>query len=222
MMSVRIRLFAVIVALLATSAATTAAAIAATPSCGPTCIDLASRAYGPATKPVFVLAARIQSPALSTPLTLARASNANAAEDFSASYEGVVSDFIAAGLMEPGMSIYDSNPAYQLNYAPFGVNTGLCAGVPTTPTNGTSVGLQPCGVSAKTVWVPSTPASLTGTVTLISGATDNNFSDPYVLTALLPGLPLLTWTLHTSTKGTPLALQQWAADYGVLPAAGSL
>ena len=63
--------------------------------------------------------------------------------------QGLVSDFIAAGLVSPGLSGYNSKPAFQFEYAPFSVETGLCVGA--TPANNTPVSLQPCGVSAKTV-----------------------------------------------------------------------
>jgi hypothetical protein len=58
---------------------------------------------------------------------------------------------------------------------------------------------------------------LTGTdLPLISGATDSNFSDPFVLSALGPGFPLFTSTMHTSSGNTVFANQLWGSKTGVL------
>jgi len=189
--------------------------IAATPSCGPTCIDLSNALYGTSSNPAFVLADVPQAQNVGQPLTLARASNANPGEDFTSSFQGLVSDFIAAGLIAPGMSIYDKLVVYEFEYSPFGVQTGLCVGVGATPANGTGVALEPCGVSAKTTWIFDT--QLTGPdLPLINGATDSNFSDPFVLSALGPGFPLFTSTMHTSSGSTVFTNQLWGSKTGVL------
>ena len=41
----------------------------------------------------------------------------------------------------------------ELEYSPFGVDSGLCVGVAATAAAKEGVTLQPCGVSAKTVWI---------------------------------------------------------------------
>jgi hypothetical protein len=77
--------------------------------------------------------------------------------------------------------------AFENEYAPFGVDSGLCLGVAATAFQGEGVTLQPCGVSAKTVWVLDTldqqftHAWANGYVPLINGS-DTNFSQPFVLT----------------------------------------
>ena len=190
---------------------------AATPSCGPSCVDFSSSVYGTSSNPAFVLADAPQRQTVGQPLTLARPSNVNAGEDFTFSFQGLVSDFIAAGLIAPGMAPYASLDAYEIEYAPFGVDTGLCIGVGTTPANGSGVALEPCGVSAKTVWIIDSTNPITSSdAPLINGATNSNFSDPQVLSTLLPGLPLFTSTLHTSSGNTVLANQLWGAKMGVL------
>jgi hypothetical protein len=151
------------------------------------------------------------------PLTLAGPNNADAGEDFTLSNEGTVSDFIQAGLIATGMAPYDSLEVYEIEYAPFGVQTGMCVGVGVTPANGTRVDLEPCGVSAKTTWIPDSTTSITSSdAALINGATDSNFSNPYVLSTLLPGLPLFTSTLHTSSGGAVVTNQLWGAETGVV------
>ena len=74
--------------------------------------------------------------------------------------------------------------AYEIQYAPFGVDSGLCVGVGSTAVAGTKVALEPCGVSAKTVWIQDTSNSAGvrfNYAPLINGS-DTNFSQPYVMT----------------------------------------
>ena len=108
--------------------------------------------------------------------------------------------------------------AFEVEYSPFGAPTGECAGVAATATAGEHVTLQPCGVSGKTLWIWDTPcivsAKTKGTTTtlgftdqckklgplnwwlthqfpLINGS-DNNFSQPFVLTYPNGASPLNT------------------------------
>ena len=124
-----------------------------------------------------------------------------------------------------------NDPAFELEYAPFGVDSGLCAGVAATARAKEGVTLQPCGVSAKTVWIadtndPRPPWS--GYVPLINGS-DTNFSHPFVLTYPGNGFPtekprpqLFTSNLtgFSHGRGTPIGsvndTQLWGADFGVL------
>lgn len=215
---VRTRLFAVAVALLAIAGAGATSASAATPSCGNSCIDLSSHVYGSASSPPFVLADLPQSQSIGQPLTLARASNTNPGEDFDPSFQGLVSDFVAAGLMSVQMDfLYGNLDAYEFEYAPLGAATGLCIGVPTTPANGTRVALEPCGVTVKTVWILDSSSGFSGPdIPLIQGATNSNFFDPQVLTAPLPGQPLSTSALRVSGAAMIPANQLWGAKFGAL------
>ena len=51
---------------------------------------------------------------------------------------------------------FPDDPAFELEYTPFGVGSGLCVGVASTAAQGTKVSLQPCGASSKTVWIVDT------------------------------------------------------------------
>jgi YVTN family beta-propeller protein len=86
------------------------------------------------------------------------------------------------------------------------------------PGDGTRVTLQPCGVSARTVWVtnPNFPAN--SKFELINGATSANFAHPPVLTELQPGLPLFTFAA-TGFGATAVSNQTWGVHTGILPAA---
>ena len=127
---------------------------AATPSCGHNCIDIFSRTFGTHHRPNFVLDVFRGISKTGTPIILYRTSNSDAAEDFTISFQGTVTDFFNAGLVSAALNLhYGSDWAYEIEYSPYGRNSGLCVGVGSTAANLTPVSLQPCGASAKTVWV---------------------------------------------------------------------
>ena len=223
-------------------------AAAATPSCGHDCIDIFSRAFGTHRTPNFVLDVLRQGAKVGQPIILFRTSNTDPAEDFVPSIQGTTADFYAAGLVSAAVALHYGcipggnfpncgltgvdDPAIELEYAPFGVDSGLCVGVAATATQGEGVTLQPCGVSAKTVWIEDdndSPATArTGYVPLINGS-DTNFSHPFVLSYPGNGFPtdkprpqlqVKNLTGFSHGIGTPIGsvqdIQLWGADFGVL------
>jgi len=135
--------------------------------------------------------------------------------------------------------------AFEIEYAPFGVESGLCAGA-TSAAPGSKVSLQPCGVSAGTVWAADTLDSCPFTNPLYSlevqaiNGLDTNFSHPSVLTYPASGFPTDTprpqLTVQSLTgfsqTGNPPPLNQtcgglavngpdnnqlWGAVQGILP-----
>ena len=115
------------------------------------------------------------------------------------------------------------------------MDSGLCVGVAATAFQKEGVTLQPCGVSARTVWIidaNDSPATLrAGYVPLINGS-DTNFSHPFVLTYPSAGYPtdsprpqLFVNNLTGFTQpggifpvlGTVNSNQLWSAVLGVLP-----
>jgi hypothetical protein len=231
-------------------------ASAATPSCGPGCIDIFSKNFGSFTNPSFVLDSYKQGDAPGTPVILFRTSNADPAEDFTISDQGSVSDFLQAGLVSSALALHygcdfslptntcgSSAPddfALEIEYAPFGADTGLCAGVSGTATANEKVTLQSCGVSSDTTWIadtvdscPSNPLYF-GEIPLINGS-DTNFSQPFVMTYPGTGYPTdnprpqlyvsnLTGFSQSGGPGQcgtgsisgPSSNQLWAAVAGVL------
>ena len=227
----------------AAGALTTAGtASAATPSCGSSCINVFSKLFGTHRHPNFVVDVFRQGERQGQPIILFRTSNSDPAEDFTVSFQGLVSDFFAAGLVSAAVNLHYGNgsvnavdePAFELEYSPFGVASGLCMGVAATAFQNEGVTLQPCGVSAKTVWILDTfdqpftfffhhfaPA--------INGS-DTNFSHPFVLSYPKNGNPvdkprpqLLVQNLTGFSNGfgpivgTVPDYQLWGADFGVLP-----
>ena len=233
-------------------------ASAATPSCGPGCVDLFSWQFGSFHHPNFVLDVFRGGAKVGQPIILFRTSNSDKAEDFSAEFNGTTSSFYAAGLVSPqvalrygcvsGTTIVNVNTgqqivcapgsadtaAFEIEYAPDGANTGLCVGLAAVAVRGEHVTLQPCGVTAKTVWIADTNDQLRITsagIPLINGS-DTNFSHPFVLTYPAAGFPtdkprpvLFVSNLTGFTQpggifpvlGTVDSNQLWSADLGVLP-----
>jgi hypothetical protein len=180
---------------------------AATPSCGDNCVTGFGEEYGTS----FVLDVLRQGEKVGQPLILFRASNSDPAEDFTYSDQGTVDDFQTAGLVSKALALkYGTDEAYELEYSPYGVNSGLCTGVGSTAGNGTPVSLQPCGASSKTVWVVDSTDPNTGPefYPVINGS-DTNFSHPYVLhypgnayPTDMPRPQLNTYMLQTYSDGS--------------------
>jgi hypothetical protein len=192
---------------------------ASTPPCGTSCVTGFSQEFGSS----FVVDVFRQGETAGQPVILFRASNSDPAEDFTISDQGTVDDFNAAGLVSNEMALnYGSLDAYELEYSPYGVDSGLCMGVGSTAVNGTPVALEPCGESGKTVWVVDTLDGNTNPnyVPLINGS-DTNFSHPYVLhypgngyPTDLPRPQLNTYTLQEYSNGTVYSNELWGENGG--------
>jgi hypothetical protein len=213
-------------------------ASAATPSCGFSCIEVFNHNFGTHKHPNFILDTFRQGEKVGQPQILFRVSNSDPAEDYTISFQGLVSDFFAAGLVSAAVNLhygagavgFPDDFAYEIQYAPVGVDSGLCTGLAATAVAGEKVTLQPCGVSSKTVWiVDSSDSTFSGYVPLINGS-DTNFSHPYVLTYPGNGYPtdiprpsLFVTNLTGFSNGTfnnPSGVndnQLWGFDQGVLP-----
>jgi hypothetical protein len=231
---------------LAASTLTAAPAKAATGSCDNTlssanCIDIFNKQFGES----FFMDVYRQGAKVGQPIILFRASNNDPALDFTFDFQGPVSELATLGLVSPLVTLhYATKVAWEFEYAPFGVNSGLCAGVAATPFNGEGVTLQPCGFTGKTIWIeansqctaqnPLTGACIgkgdfssliAGAFTpLISGGT-TTFTHPQVLTYPQNGFPtdlprpqLSVHSLQKFSSGTVFTNQEWNADFGqVLP-----
>ena len=239
-------------------AAGATSASAATPSCGPGyistsggiagCINVFNRQFGTHAHPNFIMDVFRQGIKVGQPIILYRATNSDPAEDFTISDQGTVADFFAAGLVSAavalhygggaavglGTTVTPNEPAFELEYSPYGVNSGLCVGLASTAVANEGVTLQPCGVSAKTVWIWDTfdlsfPAVFHGYFPAINGS-DTNFSHPFVLTYPANGYPtdkprpqLKVNNLTGFSNGfgpivgTLTNTQLWSATFGVIP-----
>src|ERR1700735_156503 len=220
---------------------TAGTASAATPSCGHNCVDIFSRQFGTHRTPNFVVDALRQGEKVGQPMILFRTANFDPAEDFTYAFQGTVADFFAAGLVSAAVNLhygggaagFPNDPAFENEYAPFGVDSGLCLGVAATAFHDEGVTLQPCGVWSKTGWIldvaaPPTTTLIGGYVPLVNGS-DTNFSQPFVLTYPNLSVPtdkprpqLVVTNISGFSQGTPPGPelgtvndnQLWGADLG--------
>ena len=237
-------------------ALTAGTASAATPSCGGGCLNLFSKQFGTHKSPNYVVDVLRQGEKVGQPVILFRTANYDPAEDWTVAFQGTVADFFAAGLVSSALALhygclpstfpggscksatnphgFPNDPAFENEYAPFGVDSGLCLGVAATAFNDEGVTLQPCGVSSKTVWILDFQDSWStfihgGYIPLINGS-DTNFSHPFVLTYPNNGYPtdmprpqLVVTNLTGFAQGpngpelgTVDVNQLWGADFGIL------
>jgi hypothetical protein len=237
-------------------AVTSGTASAATPSCGNSCIDIFSHQFGDHGNPQYVVDVLKQGEKVGQPIILFRTANFDPAEDWTLAFQGTTADFYAAGMVGAAVALHYgcvvgtgqkefpdcygqtavnvNDPAFEIEYAPFGVASGLCMGLAATAVTGEGVTLEGCGQGPGTVWIadifdsPSTLAN--GYVPVING-TDDNFSQPYVLT--YPGDSYPTDSPRPQLEVEPITgfsqgippgpelgtvdvNQLWGADFGVL------
>jgi hypothetical protein len=215
------------------------AAHAATPSAGPSAIDIFSRDFGTHAHPNFTLDTLRQGEKVGQPQILFRTANFDPALDYTISYQGLVSDFYAAGLVSAAVDLhygytgttepFTDDAAFEVQYDPYGVDSGLCSGVAATATAGEDVTLQPCGVSAKTLWIVDSADTIRGGYVPLINGSDTNFSQPYVLTypgaayptdMPRPELYVTNLTGEQGANGQPIfgtvnSNQLFGADFGV-------
>ena len=230
-----------------------ATANAATPSCGGTCVDIFSQEFGHHHDPGFLLDVYQAHATIGQKIILYRQSNNDPAEDFRPEFQGTVADFLAAQLVLPAFALHYgcipltaafpdcfgqtkyafNDPAFEIEYTPLGQYSGLCVGVANTAVQEEGVTLQECGASSKTVWAVDLydqpfESFFLGYAPLINGS-DNNFSQPFVLTYPQSGYPtdkprvqLQVDNLSGYSTGFPPIInypsiddnQMWGADWG--------
>lgn len=166
-------------------AAGTVSASAATPECGDSCIQIYSAKFGTSEQPnlvetVYRGVARVGQPTAMDPV-----SKSNPAGDIVGHRAGLVSDFYKDGLVSAEVNKHYGNlHAVEVEYAPHGKRTGLCAGLAHTADQNEGLTLQKCDTPGKTVWIIDTmdsPSTAPGHFPLVSGST-TNFAHPYAMT----------------------------------------
>lgn len=163
---------------------TPGAAHAGTTVCGNNCANLFNLGIGRG----YQLDSYQQGQTTGTPIILFAQNTLDPGQDFAVVDIGQVTDLYLAGLVTPQLAeYYGHQEAYEIEYAPEGVELGECAGISQAPApnhQSVPVSLQPCGVSAMTVWVPGfVGGSLTnGAATALINGASLNFWQPAVLT----------------------------------------
>jgi hypothetical protein len=184
-----------LLALGATSAAQASPRIVkpdATATCGNYCFNLYSLAYG---------RGQIQSAnvpgdngvggKVGQTINLKSATDDSPNEDFVGGYVGTVAQLCSEDQLSPYIcNFYGTTssynglwPVYESNWAPYGNQTDLCAGVARPAAAGENVTLQPCGVSGATFWVADLADAHIGYTPFLNGG-DSNFTHPLVLTVV--------------------------------------
>ena len=216
----------------------TLTAQAATPSCFEHCIDLFSHKFGSS----FVLDVQQAQGKAGQPIRLFPVSDGNKGEDFFISQSGLVSGFARHHLVSPTVGLhfgggcshvsstthkclshYPDDLAYQIEYAPLGVPSGLCMGLAQPAGDGTKVVLEPCGSSTTTTWVVPPHDALGNHAVPLANGSDTNAADPFVLNYPGSAAPfrqptpqLTTWSLQRYPNGHVFNNQLWSAGFGAL------
>ena len=189
----------------------------ATPSCGSYCVNLFSEQAGP----LYVLS----TPGVfNAPVFTEHASNTAAAEDFHAYEAGTLGQFIHAGLIKrrsySALNYPWSWPVFEAQWAPYGVDSGLCAAVKGTAHNGSLVVLRDCGAAARSLWVgdlinevADSNSTLGFDVPLVN-ASDVSFSRQLVLTYNGVGAQLTVTEIQQD-----LGVTSDANEFGLTPVA---
>jgi hypothetical protein len=192
--------FALAVSVLARGAALAGAPSvgAATTKCGAACVDLFSAISGTQGQPNLVIDSSDQGQVAGASILLLGASDTDRGEDFLTTPPTLVSVYFGAGVVSPAVAQHygcvvgvsstscpapDANDvAFELPYAPEGAASGLCMGVAACADLGEGVTLEPCGVSAKTIWIVDSSASIKSNFVPLINGSDTNFSTLFVLT----------------------------------------
>ena len=151
-------------------------ATAATPACGAHCVSIFSKELGNYTSPGVVESVLGGQATVGAPSVLEPASALASSEDW-IPLSGLVSDFYAAGLVSADVnSHYGGERATQLEYAPFGIGTGLCTGLATVAYQNEGLTLVPCNI----LDVADSPATAPAYFPIVSGST-TDFSRPFAM-----------------------------------------
>ena len=205
------------------STAGTVAASAATPQCGSGCIEVYSMKYATPSSLGFVETVFLGIPVRGVPTEVAPASGSNPAEDLIVPAPGrvAVSQWYAAGMVSAAVNAhYMNEPAVQIEYAPYGHPTGLCAAVAVTAYQDEGLSLQPCSTPGTTVWIIDVKDSLATApryFPIVNGS-DTDFVHPFAMTILgNPAHQLFTPIIMQHLNGNPTSVpanQLWGAASG--------
>jgi hypothetical protein len=183
---------------------TVPAASAESAACGTGCVNLFNQKFGTAD----VAAVPGGAATAGWPVFFSGAEDSTT-EDWTGAFQGRVSDFYAAGLMNATLNkYYGPDRVVEIQYAPGGIDSGLCLGAG----QNTLVTLQPCGLSAGTAWILDTADANGGYTPFISGV-DTQYPAPYVLTANTAGDNMTTQAFKTNPGGA-VGAQEWKLASG--------
>ena len=185
-MSLKTKVLAAAAALTVAGGLSTAATLpagASTTQCGSACVQISSKLYGPG----FVESVFQGIAAAGQPTILHAASDSDPTGDFinPLGHPVLVSTFYAQGMVSAAVNAhYGSEPAVQVEYAPFGQGTGLCAAVATPAYQNEGLSLQPCSTPGTTVFIidkNDSPGTWPAWFPIVNASTAD-FTHPYTMT----------------------------------------
>jgi len=204
----------------------TVAARAATPQCGKGCVEVYSAKYATATSLGWVETVFMGIPVQGVPTEVRPASGSNPAEDLiiPTGAPVKVSTFYAQGMVSAAVNAhYGSEPAVQIEYAPYGHPTGLCTAVAVTAYQNEALSLQPCSAPGTTVWIidvndsPATASQKPSHFPIVNGS-DTGFVHPFAMTILgNPAHHRYTPIILRHLIGNPTSVpanQLWGSAFG--------
>jgi hypothetical protein len=157
---------------------------ASTTQCGTACVQIFSKPYGLG----FVESVFQGTPAAGQPTIVHPASDSDPAGDFinPLGHPVLVSHFYAQGMVSAAVNAHYGPPdvAVQVEYAPFGQPTGLCAAVASTAYQNEGLSLQPCSTPGTTVFIidrTDSPATWPAYFPIVNAST-TDFTHPYTMT----------------------------------------
>ena len=156
---------------------------AATPQCDELCGSVFSSELGNYTQPGPVEAVLGGVARVGQPVILKPASGSDPSEDI-IPHAQPVSAFYAAGQVSADVNNhYGTLPGVQQEYAPYGEGTHLCVGLAKVAYQNEGLTLQPCDVSARTVWILDFPDSRPGEPQYfpIVNASTTEFERPFAM-----------------------------------------
>ena len=199
-------------------------ASAATPQCGASCIEVYSAKYATPTSLGFVETVLLGIPVRGVPTVVRPASSSNPAEDLIVPQGATmkVSQFYAQGMVSAAVNEhYGNEPAAQIEYAPHGHPTGLCAAVAVTAYQDEGLSLQPCTAPGTTVWIIDTVDASSASAFPIINGSDTDFVQPFAMSILgNPADQLFTPIILQHLTGSPgrePANQLWGVNHGIVP-----
>ena len=203
----------------------TVSASAATPVCAERCISLFSSVLGSYAEPNVVETVLDGAAKVGQPVILKRASGSDPSQDLIPTLKGV-SDFYAEGMVSAEVNRhYGDLDAAQIQFAPFGEESGLCVGLAKPASQGAGLTLQPCEVPGTTVFIIDMPHATADGYFPILNASTTDFSRPFAMTyprdqyatdQRLQQIEVRRLQFRSDER-TLAGSQLWGAHQGVLP-----
>jgi hypothetical protein len=130
-----------------------------------------------------------------------------------------VNTYYAEGMVSAAVDEhYGTEPAVQIEYAPYGHATGLCTAVAVTAYQDEALSLQPCSAPGTTVWIIDTVDASSASAFPIINGSDTDFVQPFAMSILgNPAHQLFTPIIlqHlTGSPGSEPANQLWGDHFG--------